>query len=86
MPKGRQAKIAAEVARKEAAGVCLSCERRKPVSRGCCKQCNDERGIRVGVGQVTEEQLIDAGLLLPGKAPGRPKSPPSGIAAFAAKQ
>jgi len=59
-----------EVARRVAAGICLTCDK-KPVSRGLCYACRKEATRKVSGGDYTESDLISANMLLPIPRPGR---------------
>lgn len=49
---------------------CLTC-RNKPVARGLCSTCRAAAKAAIDRGEVTEQQLIDSGLLLPAMNAGR---------------
>ena len=51
---------------------CLQCPN-KAFSRGLCSTCLSAAHRLINSGQKTEQQLIDAGAMLPSKKSGRPR-------------
>lgn len=54
---------------------CLICKIRKTWSRGICQPCNRDVQELVRIEKVTEDDLMNRGLLLPSKTPGRKIKP-----------
>lgn len=52
-------------------GTCLCCKN-KVFSRGLCWACYGEARAVIRSGAKSEQQLIDHGVILPSKRPGRP--------------
>lgn len=50
---------------------CLTCDN-KPWSRGLCGSCLASAKASIREGRVTEQELIEAGLMLPSQRSGRP--------------
>lgn len=53
---------------------CINCHKRKIRSRGNCQACLRLVHLYIDTGQYTEQELIDKGMLLRAKKPGRPAS------------
>lgn len=72
--------------------VCLGCEKKvdpaeEQYRRGLCEACYSEVDRLKNKGRLTYDELVEAGLMLPGKRGGRPRSAdrrPSAFSAFLA--
>lgn len=51
---------------------CLVCKLNKVQSRGCCGGCGTTLRRLIDLGERTEQELIDKGLMLPRQKTGRP--------------
>jgi hypothetical protein len=54
-------------------GKCIVCKENNAVSRGLCRKDLDDANELMRRKAVTEQQLIDRGLMLPKKKMGRPR-------------
>ncbi len=61
--------------RKQRARKCLHCKN-KAVSRGCCRTCLETARAVIRSGEKSDQELVNAGLLLPMERMGRPISSP----------
>lgn len=53
---------------------CRTCKKRAAVSRGNCATCLSNAHNLIRSGERTEQELVDKGILLPAKKPGRPRN------------